>query len=116
MENAIDQRIEPLVDYIMKNCLWQFHSRVWDREKQNEGILSITEQLLCGEPVDLSTPAARCYWADAVVLVEAYQANFPWVSTLAKAEVKPLITALHERLNYLTITGSLNAELTDQRY
>src|SRR5476649_1976767 len=109
MENAEDQRIEPLVDYIMKNCLWQFHSRVWDREKQNAGILSISAQLLCDEPVDLSTPAARCYWADAVVLVEAYRAHFPWLSTMTKDELKSLITTLHQRLNYLTITGSLNA-------
>jgi nitrogenase delta subunit len=116
MENAEDLRIAPLVDYIMKNCLWQFNSRAWDREKQNAGILGITAQLLCDEPVDLPTPAARCYWADAVVLVEAYRANFPWLSTMGQAEVKSLIVALHERLNYLTITGSLNAELTDQRY
>ncbi len=116
MENPIDSRIEPLVDYIMKNCLWQFHSRVWDREKQNAGILGITAQLLCDEPVDLSTPAARCYWADAVVLVEAYQTRYAWLATMGKADIKQLITALHERLNYLTITGSLNAELTDQRY
>ncbi|WP_410013002.1 Fe-only nitrogenase subunit delta [Sodalis sp. C49] len=116
MANQIEDRIEPLVDYIMKNCLWQFHSRVWDREKQNEGILHIVAQLLCDEPVDLSTPANRCYWADAVVLVEAYKTRFSWLGMMGKAEIAALITALHERLNYLTITGSLNAELTDRRY
>ncbi len=30
--------------------------------------------------------------------------------------ITALIGALHQRLDYLTITGSLNAELTDQRY
>lgn len=116
MEHSLNSRIDPLVDYIMKNCLWQFHSRVWDREKQNEGILTIAARLLCDEPVDLSTPAARCYWVDAVVLVDAYRANFAWLAEMPKAQIHALITALHERLNYLTITGSLNAELTDQRY
>ncbi len=116
MENTMEARIEPLVDYILENCLWLFHSRVWDRAKQNEGILTMVAQLLCDEPVDLSTPAARCYRADAVVLVEAYRSRFPWLATMDKAEIKQLIAALHERLNYLTITGSLNKELTDQRY
>ncbi|NDL64645.1 Fe-only nitrogenase subunit delta [Acerihabitans arboris] len=116
MANEIEDRIEPLIDYIMKNCLWQFHSRVWDREKQNAGILRIVAQLLCDDPVDLGTPANRCYWADAVVLVDAYKLHFPWLGLMDKGDIKQLITALHERLNYLTITGSLNAELTDQRY
>ncbi|HEY0211563.1 Fe-only nitrogenase subunit delta [Acerihabitans sp.] len=116
MANQTEERIEPLIDYIMKNCLWQFHSRVWDREKQNEGVLSIVTQLLCDEPVDLTTPANRCYWADAVVLVDAYKTHFSWLGLMDKAEIASLITALHARLNHLTITGSLNAELTDQRY
>lgn len=116
MTNEMEERIEPLIDYIMKNCLWQFHSRVWDREKQNAGILTISAQLLCGEPVDLATPASRCYWVDAVVLVDAWKARFPWLIAMEPAHIKTLIAALHERLDYLTITGSLNAELTDQRY
>ena len=48
-----EQQVEALVDYIMKHCLWQFHSRNWDREKQNAGVLGKTRQLLCGEDVDL---------------------------------------------------------------
>jgi len=116
MATVLENQVGSLVDYILKNCLWQFHSRAWDREKQNEGILSLVEQLLCDEPVDLSTPAARCYWADAVVLVEAYKARFSWLTAMSTIEIKQLIAALHERLNYLTITGSLNQELTQQRY
>jgi nitrogenase delta subunit len=40
MEDPTKDRIEPLVDYIMKHCLWQFHSRKWDRERQNREILT----------------------------------------------------------------------------
>lgn len=40
MEDTLKDRVEQLVDYIMKWCLWQFHSRAWDREKQNEGVLT----------------------------------------------------------------------------
>ena len=50
MEDLMKDRIEQLVNYIMKNCLWQFHSRTWDRKEQNEGILTKTMQLLCEEP------------------------------------------------------------------
>ena len=71
METEMKDQIEPLLDYIMKNCLWQFHSRAWDREKQNEKILSKTTQLLCGEPVENTTPADRCYWVDAMSLADA---------------------------------------------
>jgi len=72
-EELIKTRLEPMVDYIMKNCLWQFNSRTWDRKEQNENILNKTTQLLCGEPVELETPADRCYWVDAKCLVETYR-------------------------------------------
>ncbi|PWC15811.1 Fe-only nitrogenase subunit delta [Brenneria roseae subsp. americana] len=116
MSNPDEAKIDALVNYIMKNCLWQFHSRAWDREKQNAGILLKTQQLLCDEPVDLSTPADRCYWVDAVVLVDAYRSRFPWLNEMDHDAIRVLMKALHERMDYLTITGSLNAELTDQRY
>ncbi|MFS2223322.1 Fe-only nitrogenase subunit delta [Pantoea sp. B65] len=108
--------VELMVDYIMKNCLWQFHSRKWDREKQNASILGKVQQILCDEPVDLSTPADRCYWVDAVVLADAYKARFAWLQGMEHAAIRSLIQALHQRIDYLTISASLNAELTDQRY
>lgn len=111
-----DEQVELMVDYIMKHCLWQFHSRNWDREKQNAGILGKTRQLLCDEPVELGTPADRCYWVDAVVLADAYRTRFAWLQAMSHEAITTLMTALHQRLDYLTITGSLNAELTDKRY
>jgi Fe-only nitrogenase delta subunit len=116
MEGVIKDRIEPMIDYIMKKCLWQFHSRAWDRKRQNEEILKITTQLLCKEPVEPESAFDKCYWVDAVCLAEAYQSRFPWLATLAQEEIRALMRALHERLDHLTITGSLNAELTDQHY
>lgn len=110
------ERVEQLVDYIMKHCLWQFHSRAWDRKDQNEGILGKTTQLLCAEHVELETPADRCYWVDAVCLAEAFQKYYPWINDLTVPEIKSLMKGVHERMDYLTITGSLNEELTDQHY
>ena len=109
-------RIEQLVDYIMKNCLWQFHSRSWDREKQNEGILMKTMQILCEEPVETGTPADKCYWVDAVCLADAFKMRYSWINSMEKAEIKLLMLGLKERMDYLTIKGSLNLELTDPLY
>lgn len=116
MDDLMKDKIEQLLDYIMKKCLWQFHSRAWDRKDQNEGVLTKTTQLLCGEPVELETPADRCYWVDAVCLAEAYKDRYSWLATMQKEEIKQLMQGLHERMDHLTITGSLNLELTDQHY
>lgn len=113
---ATKERIAGMENYIMKNCLWQFNSRGWDRRKQNAGILGKTAQLLCGEPVDNPTPLDKCYWVDAVCLAEAYRDLFPWLTGMAKDEVKSLIALLHARMDWLTIDGSLNEELTVQQY
>jgi len=107
---------ELLIDYIMKNCLWQFHSRAWDRKDQNANILGKATQILCGEHVELETPADRCYWVDSVCLAEAYRQRFPWINDLGNEDIKALMTAVHQKLDHLTITGSLNLELTDQHY
>ncbi len=116
MSEVKTERIEQMIDYIMKKCLWQFQSRAWDRRDQNLGVLSKTTQILCGEHVELETPADRCYWVDAVCLAEAYRERLPWLAGLSVPEIKDLMQGLHERLDFLTIDGSLNEELTDQMY
>jgi nitrogenase delta subunit len=116
MEDMMKDRTEQLVDYIMKKCLWQFHSRSWDREKQNEGILTKTMQILCDEPVDIINPTDKVYWVNAVCLADAFKSRYSWLDTMEKAEIKLLMQGLKDRMDYLTITGSLNAELTDPHY
>ena len=116
MEDIMKDRIDQLVDFIMKKCLWQFHSRAWDREKQNEGILTKTMQILCGEPVEKETPADKCYWVDAFFLAENYKKNYTWLVDMDKAEIKLIMQGLRERIDFLTITGSLNKEIYDPKY
>lgn len=110
------QKVGQLENYIMKHCLWQFNSRGWDRRKQNAGILGKTSQLLCDEPVDVSTPMEKCYWVDAVCLDRAYRALFPWLTDMPKDDIKALMKRLHARMDWLTIDGSLNLELTVVNY
>ncbi len=115
MEN-LKERIAQLEDHIMKKCLWQFHSRAWDRKDQNENILKKATQLLCDEPVELETPLDRCYWADALSLTDSFQSRYEWLAAMSKEDIKLLMQGLKERIDFVTITGSLNAELTDPRY
>jgi Fe-only nitrogenase delta subunit len=116
MEELMKERIEQLIDYIMKHCLWQFHSRTWDRERQNREILTKTKQILCQESVEPADRLDRCHWVDAVILADSYRKHYPWINTLNTTEIAALMEGVHERLDYLTITGSLNLELTDQHY
>lgn len=111
MEDVMKDRVEQLVDYIMKKCLWQFNSRAWDRERQNEGILTKTMQLLCGEAVEKEKPADRCYWVDAVCLADGFRGRYLWLSGMDAVEIRELMRNLKERMDFLTITGSLNEEL-----
>jgi len=116
MEDIIKGRVDQLVEYIMKKCLWQFHSRTWDREKQNEGILTKTMQILCDEPVETGTPADKCYWVDAVILAENYKEKYSWFANMDKAEIKLIMQGVKDRIDFLTITGSLNKEINDALY
>jgi nitrogenase delta subunit len=110
------ERVGEMETYIMKNCLWQFNSRGWDRRTQNAGILGKTTQLLCGETVDNPTPLEKCHWADAMLLAEAFRARCPWLADLDRDGIRAAMDMLHQRIDWLTIDGSLNQELTVQNY
>ncbi|NTU92266.1 MAG: Fe-only nitrogenase subunit delta [Chlorobiaceae bacterium] len=112
----INEKVAQLENFIMKKCLWQFHSRAWDRKRQNENILGMATKLLCGEEVDTSKPEDKCYWVDASYLADSYREKFDWLSTMSDDEIRELMLALKARIDFVTVDGSLNAELTDPRY
>ena len=116
MEELMKERIDQLIDYIMKHCLWQFHSRTWDRERQNREILTKTKEILCQESAEPTDGLDRCHWVDAVILADSYRKRYPWINELNTTEITAIMKGVHERLDYLTIHGSLNLELTDQHY
>ncbi|MDR2755553.1 MAG: Fe-only nitrogenase subunit delta [Planctomycetaceae bacterium] len=116
MNDEIKSNAEELVNYIMKKCLWQFHSRTWDRKRQNEHILDMTARMIYGEEIKPTTPEEKCYWADAMCLMEAFNNHFGWLQKMDRAKKEAVMTALKDRIDFLTVTGSLNLELTDTHY
>ncbi|ABD90204.1 Fe-only nitrogenase subunit delta [Rhodopseudomonas palustris] len=116
MDAETRAKVSELENYIMKNCLWQFNSRGWDRRKQSAGVLGKTAQILVGEEVDNPTPLDKCYWVDAVLLARNFTERCAWLSDMGKDEIRALIAKLHARIDWLTIDGSLNEELTVQNY
>ena len=100
----------------MKWCLWQFNSRAWDRENQNNNIIPKTAQILCGEEAAHDTPADRCYWAEARVLAGDFKEAFPWLGEMSNDEIRELMREFKEKVDYITITGSLNAEIHNPQY
>lgn len=115
MDMTLDSKKDTLMDYIMKNCLWQFNSRAWDRELQNENIINKATQLLCHESPEKSTPADRCYWAEAQQLVDEWQC-FPWLNKMNVTDTKNMMGKLKNDLDSQLITNSLNEELNDPNY
>ena len=112
----INEKVALLENFIMKKCLWQFHSRAWDRKRQNENILGMASKLLCGEEVDTSKPEDKCYWVDASYLADAWREKFDWLAGMSHDEISELMQALKERIDFVTVDGSLNEELKDPRY
>jgi len=109
-------KVDQIEHYIMKNCLWQFNSRGWDREIQNQEIITRTTGLLCGERVRVETLADRYYRAEAVCLSDALRERCPWLLKMSKPEISAIMQTLKERLDYKLITASLNQELTKEKY
>ncbi|KAA6334262.1 Nitrogenase iron-iron protein delta chain [termite gut metagenome] len=113
----MEEKMAQLENYIMKHCLWQFNSRGWDREIQNEQILGKTKQLLCGEKArENDTLADRYYWCEAVTLSETFKEHFPWITEMDKADIAALMQMLKDKMDYTMIKGSLNLELIKEHY
>ena len=113
---TVDEQVALLLDYIMKWYLWLFHSRAWDRERQNEGIMRMLADILCEEKIEFPNQDERCYYIDALMMSRDFKAAFPWLAELSKDEIKATVAALKTELDRQTITESLNKELTNPQY
>lgn len=116
-KKTAEEKMSQLEWYITKHCLWQYNSRGWDREIQNERILGKTKQILCGENAreDDST-ADKYYWSEAMTLTGAFKRYFPWLEETSKEDIATIMHMLKEKMDYTMIKGSLNVELTKEQY
>jgi nitrogenase delta subunit len=108
--------VNDLFGFMQQRCLWQFFSRSWDRKENIDGIFGKLTELLLGEPLTLTTPMERLFYADAKILVDELRERFPGIATLGAEEVKALLQSAKDRLLDLAVTSSKNRELNQNLY
>lgn len=109
-------KVDELFDYVQERCLWQFHSRSWDRSENIDKIIEKAIELLAGREPAGETPAERCFVADAKVMVADFRSRFPWIGEAGEVEITQLMGGLRDRLVDLAITRSRNHELNHTLY
>jgi V-containing nitrogenase delta subunit len=112
----IQERTEEVTALIQQRCLWQFHSRAWDREENINGVLNMAATILTGEKVTLATLLDRAFYADAKLLVIDLEKKFQWLSKMENAQKKAVLDSVKNRLIDIAITNSLNGELHHSLY
>lgn len=113
---AMESRAEELFDYVQERCLWQFHSRSWDRRENITGIIAKATELLQGQTPTADTPVERCFVADARIMVADFRSRFPWIKDASAEDVRSVMEQLGQRLIDATITHSKNRELEHHLY
>ncbi|MEH1888244.1 MAG: V-containing nitrogenase subunit delta, partial [Nostoc sp.] len=107
----IQERAAEVTKLIQERCLWQFHSRAWDREENINGVLNKTAQILTGEKVVLDTLIERGFYADAKILSADLEIRFSWLSKMENSQKKAVLESVKAMLVDIVITKSKNGEL-----
>ncbi|MEH1781050.1 MAG: V-containing nitrogenase subunit delta, partial [Nostoc sp.] len=107
----IQERAAEVTKLIQERCLWQFHSRAWDREENINGVLNKTAQILTGEKVVLETLIDRGFYADAKILAADLEIRFAWLNSMENSQKKAVLEAVKGMLIDIVVTKSKNGEL-----
>ena len=107
----IQERAAEVTKLIQERCLWQFHSRAWDREENINGVLNKAAQILTGEKVVLDTLIERGFYADAKILSADLEIRFSWLSKMENSQKKAVLESVKAMLIDIVITKSKNGEL-----
>ncbi|MBC2582795.1 Fe-only/vanadium nitrogenase subunit delta [Clostridium sp. DJ247] len=105
------EKADEIISFIQERCLWQFHSRAWDREENINGTMDNVAKLLTGETVVAETKQEKCAYADAKVLTDQIKEKFSWVNELEAGQKKELVEAVKAKLTDIVITKCLNGEI-----
>lgn len=112
----MQEKSEQLFLFFQERCLWQFHSRAWDRENNINATCEDLIKLLTGGRVEMETPEDKCHYADSRILVDQLKAKFPWILKLNDTERRTVIMDARDKLMSVTVVGSKNAELNNENY
>ncbi|MBD2480055.1 V-containing nitrogenase subunit delta [Anabaena sp. FACHB-83] len=112
----LNEKVTNITTYIQERCLWQFHSRAWDREENINGVIKKAAELLRGERSVQETLTDKLHYADAKILVSELKRNLPWIKELDKEQVKSVLESVKQNLVGIAISGSLNGELHHSLY
>ncbi|MCW5315554.1 nitrogenase vanadium-iron protein, alpha chain [Nostoc sp. KVJ3] len=107
----IQERAAEVTKLIQERCLWQFHSRAWDREENINGVLNMAAQILTGEKVVLETLIDRGFYADAKILSADLEIRFAWLNSMENSQKKAVLESVKAMLIDIVITKSKNGEL-----
>ncbi|WP_375479029.1 V-containing nitrogenase subunit delta, partial [uncultured Nostoc sp.] len=107
----IQDRAAQVTKLIQERCLWQFHSRAWDREENINGVLNMAAQILTGEKVVLETLIDRGFYADAKILSADLEIRFSWLGNMENSQKKAVVESVKAMLIDIVITKSKNGEL-----
>ncbi|MEH2193565.1 MAG: nitrogenase vanadium-iron protein, alpha chain [Nostoc sp.] len=107
----IQDRAAEVTKLIQERCLWQFHSRAWDREENINGVLNMAAQILTGEKVVLESLIQRGFYADAKILSADLEIRFSWLNSMENSQKKAVLESVKAMLIDIVITKSKNGEL-----
>ncbi|MEH2148417.1 nitrogenase vanadium-iron protein, alpha chain, partial [Nostoc sp.] len=107
----IQERAAEVTKLIQERCLWQFHSRAWDRQENIDGVLNMAAQILTGEKVVLETLIDRGFYADAKILSADLEIRFSWLNNMENSQKKAVLESVKAMLIDIVITKSKNGEL-----
>ncbi|WP_414756457.1 nitrogenase vanadium-iron protein, alpha chain [Anabaena sp. CCY 9910] len=112
----IQERTEEITKFIQERCLWQFHSRSWDREENINGVINKAIAIASGEKLVNESPAEKLHYADAKILVLDLKKKFSWFENSDQAHITAVLELVKQKLIGIAITGSRNGELHHSLY
>lgn len=109
MENKVDE----ITEFVMERCLWQFHSREWDRKDNINGIFDVLKKILNGEKVatENATLQEKCFYADGKILADQLKEKFSYLNEMDQKEITELLNGIKDKLVDIAITKCRNEEL-----
>lgn len=109
----MEKKVDEILEFIMERCLWQFHSREWDRTENINGIFGMLPKLLAGEKISAKDlePKDKCHYADAKILSDQLIEKFSYIKDMSASEKDELLNGVKAKLVDVSITKCRNEEL-----